>query len=407
MPGKRKRGGVRGQDYFIGEERLMKFLDRMDLGKKKRVYHVLGFSTDIVCLALAELARNHTSTTQIDSPSPSPLKPASAQPHVNERTTILQAQPHQREGEDKSSAARPDEAPEPLAPTERPATPVRKNAPASAIEGVSPHDTSYIDTCSSSDNDSDSSGIAAPGTAIGEEQPRAQDIEEMKEDSPIGDPGLANLYTHDKWMNLTCMYYNFIQMERTMMEQIAMMTKCMMDEMFFWYLKMTPPPQPELLFDDLLLALVGGHAQLASGQVDKNLLKLMAKTGWNPLVKQTPYDYLMEPCEQRPATAMQDDYPGLYTGPYGRTSRALNAASTPARAFFFFAQPTLWEDIAAASNDYFLEKMDERVEGHYNKQLARIKKKPQFKPKSQDQIRAELSKIKVITVRELCVFVGL
>ncbi|GMF40305.1 unnamed protein product [Phytophthora fragariaefolia] len=132
----------------------------------------------------------------------------------------------------------------------------------------------------------------------------------------------------------------------------------------------------------------------------------MAKTGWNPLVKQTPYDYLMEPYEQRPATAMQEDYPGLYTGPYGTTTRALNAASTPARAFFF-AQPTLWEDIAAASNDYFLEKMEERVEGHYNKQLARTKTKPQFKPKSQDQVRAELTKIKAIAARELCVFVGL
>ncbi|GMF37473.1 unnamed protein product [Phytophthora fragariaefolia] len=70
---------------------------------------------------------------------------------------------------------------------------------------------------------------------------------------------------------------------------------------------------------------------------------------------------------------MQDDYPGLYTGPYGLTTRALNAASTPARAFFFFAQPTLWEDIAAASNNYFLEKMDESVEGHYNKPSVQAK----------------------------------
>ncbi|GMF23564.1 unnamed protein product [Phytophthora fragariaefolia] len=243
------------------------------------------------------------------------------------------------------------------------------------------------------------SDVAASGTAIGEEQPRAQDIEEMKEDSPIADPCLSNLYTHDKWMNLT---YG----------EDDDGTNSDNDEVYdgrdaFLVLEDDAPPQPELLFDYSLLALEGGHAQLASGQVDKNLLKLMAKTGWNPLVKQTPYHYHMEPYDQRPTTAMQDDYPGLYTGPYGPTTLALNAASTPARAFFFFAQPTLGEDIAAASNDYFLEKMDERVEEHYNKQLARTKKKPRIKPKSQDQIRGELSKIKAITAGELCVFVGL
>ncbi|KAG3119409.1 hypothetical protein PI125_g2040 [Phytophthora idaei] len=32
MPGKKKRGGVRGRDYFVGEEELMKYLDRMGLG---------------------------------------------------------------------------------------------------------------------------------------------------------------------------------------------------------------------------------------------------------------------------------------------------------------------------------------------------------------------------------------
>ncbi|KAG3168484.1 hypothetical protein PI124_g4043 [Phytophthora idaei] len=31
MPGKKKRGGVRGRDYFVGEEELMKYLDRMGL----------------------------------------------------------------------------------------------------------------------------------------------------------------------------------------------------------------------------------------------------------------------------------------------------------------------------------------------------------------------------------------
>lgn len=32
MPGKKKRGGVRGRDYFVGEDDLMEYLDRADLG---------------------------------------------------------------------------------------------------------------------------------------------------------------------------------------------------------------------------------------------------------------------------------------------------------------------------------------------------------------------------------------
>ncbi|OWY93572.1 hypothetical protein PHMEG_00036982 [Phytophthora megakarya] len=32
MPGKQVKGGVRGQDFFVGEEELMKHLDATDLG---------------------------------------------------------------------------------------------------------------------------------------------------------------------------------------------------------------------------------------------------------------------------------------------------------------------------------------------------------------------------------------
>ncbi|KAL3656516.1 hypothetical protein V7S43_018596 [Phytophthora oleae] len=76
----------------------------------------------------------------------------------------------------------------------------------------------------------------------------------------------------------------------------------------------------------------------------------MAKNGWKPLTKQTLYDYLMEPYEPRPATAMLEGYPRLYNGEYGPTAQALKSGATPSGAFFYFVQPTLWEDIAAASN---------------------------------------------------------
>ncbi|KAG6611488.1 Pol protein [Phytophthora cinnamomi] len=167
------------------------------------------------------------------------------------------------------------------------------------------------------------------------------------------------------------------------------------------------PAQPELrydpaiMFDPELLIAAGGADQLAGSNVPKELLETITKRGRKPLIQQTPYDYLMEPYEPRPANSMQTYYPRLYDGEYGPTSRPLIAASTPSGAFFFFAQPTLWEDIATTSNGYFREKMEERIEGKCAKQEARKKKHPDFKPKTQDQIREELQKTEDITARDL------
>jgi hypothetical protein len=104
---------------------------------------------------------------------------------------------------------------------------------------------------------------------------------------------------------------------------------------------------------------------------------------------------------------MQEDYPRLYDGEYGPTKKALTAAFTPSGAFFYFMQPTLWEDIAEKSTNYFTEKMDERLEGQYNKQVEREKNHPNFKRKEAEQIKTELEKIPDISARELCLFVGL
>ncbi|KAG2829174.1 hypothetical protein PC113_g7198 [Phytophthora cactorum] len=95
------------------------------------------------------------------------------------------------------------------------------------------------------------------------------------------------------------------------------------------------PQQPELLLDASLLEAIGGVGQIKSNAVPKELLKTMAKTGWAPLTKQTPYEYLIQP--------------------------ALEAAATPSGAVFYFMQPTLWEDIAAGSTNNFVEKLDKRV----------------------------------------------
>ncbi|POM62521.1 hypothetical protein PHPALM_28318 [Phytophthora palmivora] len=167
------------------------------------------------------------------------------------------------------------------------------------------------------------------------------------------------------------------------------------------------PPQPDLLFEPALLQAVGGVSQIEAGNVPTELLREMANDGWKLLSKQTPYDYLMQPYEPRPPSTMQEDYPRLYDGSYGPTSRALECSATPLGAFFYFAQPTFWEEIAVSSNDYFYEKIEERIDGQYKKQIARQKKHPEFAPKTREQIRSELNKTVDISGRELCVFIGL
>ncbi|GMF44419.1 unnamed protein product [Phytophthora fragariaefolia] len=130
------------------------------------------------------------------------------------------------------------------------------------------------------------------------------------------------------------------------------------------------PAQPELRYDPAimfgpeLLEAAGGADQLAGGNVPKELLKTIVSRGWKPLIQQTPCDYLMEPYEPRPADSMQTDYPRL-------------------------------------------EKIEERIAGQHAKQEARKMKHPDFKPKTQDQIREELQKTEDITARDLCVFIGL
>ncbi|POM71655.1 Hypothetical protein PHPALM_11739 [Phytophthora palmivora] len=162
------------------------------------------------------------------------------------------------------------------------------------------------------------------------------------------------------------------------------------------------PPQPDLLFEPALL-----HGQIEAGNVPTELLREMANDGWKLLSKQTPYDYLMQPYEPRPPSTMQEDYPRLYDGNYGPTSHALECSATPLGAFFYFAQPTFWEEIAVSSNDYIYEKIEERIDGQYKKQIARQKKHPEFAPKTREQIRSELNKTVDISGRELCVFIGL
>ncbi|GMF27017.1 unnamed protein product [Phytophthora fragariaefolia] len=167
------------------------------------------------------------------------------------------------------------------------------------------------------------------------------------------------------------------------------------------------PPPPEPLFDGALLTAVGGVGSIASGVINAKVLKAMSTDGWSAPETHEPYGYLQQPYVTRDDGHLQHEYPGLYSGAYGTTSRALNAAASASGAFFYFVQPRLWEDIAEASNHYFQEKLDERAQGQYEKQVARERKRPGYKKQTVEVIRNELQKLPDITARDLRVFVGL
>ncbi|POM58546.1 Hypothetical protein PHPALM_36788 [Phytophthora palmivora] len=99
-------------------------------------------------------------------------------------------------------------------------------------------------------------------------------------------------------------------------------------------------PPPELLFDARLLEDIGGMHRVATSNVTNEMLRDMAKIGWDPFTKQTLYEYLVERYEPRSPNAMLEDYPRLYNGGYGPTKHALAATVSPTGAFLYFAQPT-------------------------------------------------------------------
>uniref|UniRef100_H3H3G5 CCHC-type domain-containing protein n=1 Tax=Phytophthora ramorum TaxID=164328 RepID=H3H3G5_PHYRM len=167
------------------------------------------------------------------------------------------------------------------------------------------------------------------------------------------------------------------------------------------------PVPPKMRFGDNLIEAIDGLSNIAAGTVPDDYLKEMGINGWSDLQTHGPYDYLMEPYEPRPPNAMATDYPNLYTGESGPTARALEAAASLSGAFFYFMQPELWEDIAEETNNYFEEKLEERVQVQYSRQVAREKKHPEFKRQTTERIHTELLKMKAVTPRDLCVFVGL
>ncbi|KAG6610450.1 uncharacterized protein IUM83_06569 [Phytophthora cinnamomi] len=206
MPGKKKKRGVRGQDYFVGEEELMNYLDRIDLAASLQTRRRLD---DEFVGAVATVA-------EID-----------VTPRSDERAMTLDEEMKEVD-----------------------------------VERESETDGNVKYSTLDSDGENDEGTGWGDDAFTGDDEPCVN----LDEDGPA-QPELRY--------------------------------------------------DPAIMFDPELLIAAGGAEQLAGGNVPKELLETIAKRGWKPLIQQTPYDYLMEPYEPRPANSMQTDYPRLQR--FGRT----------------------------------------------------------------------------------------
>ncbi|KAF1781629.1 hypothetical protein GQ600_20668 [Phytophthora cactorum] len=75
-PGKKKKDGVPGRDFFVGEEELMKYLDRVDLGTFER-YSSASMSSDVAYRYLAQRCYTEATRKQPSASSHEATKPRS------------------------------------------------------------------------------------------------------------------------------------------------------------------------------------------------------------------------------------------------------------------------------------------------------------------------------------------
>ncbi|GMF19651.1 unnamed protein product [Phytophthora fragariaefolia] len=114
---------------------------------------------------------------------------------------------------------------------------------------------------------------------------------------------------------------------------------------------------PDLHFQPSLLGAVGSVAEIARGNVSKNVLSDIKFNGWSEPSNVTPHPYMHEPYEARPADWIKRDYPNIYNGVSGPTPEALQAAETACGSFFLFALAFMWDDIVQQSNHSFEENL--------------------------------------------------
>ncbi|KAJ8578588.1 hypothetical protein ON010_g616 [Phytophthora cinnamomi] len=340
-PGKTKRD-KRGEDYFVGEEELMKFLDKLDICMrasrewlpKKKARREGSANAARRRSAMHRVANNPT--TSSDEPVRSDASVPSAAVASFDGKAVTPDAPKPPAA--TKTAPPPAAAPPTSQTLPAPAIPASQIPPAALGPDIPPglnmcpmyaddrsesshnpaDDSDDDDTTSAGDAGEESKGVPSINVATGDanhvdasEDPRAYVAFESDAENDDGDD--ENDAPEDDFTELD------VQL----------------------------PVPPELRFDSNLVAAVGGMENIVSGTVSDELLREMGEKGWSELATSAPYDYLMQPYEDRPANSLSQDYPNLYTGESGPTPKALDAAETPSGAFFYFLQSDLWEDIAA------------------------------------------------------------
>ncbi|KAG1689608.1 hypothetical protein DVH05_028512 [Phytophthora capsici] len=400
-PGKTKKD-VRGADYFVGEEELMKYLDRMDLAEAAR----------------ESLADVGSATVNQDIPNPSNgVQPACASTSAEGQlpgclTTVANGEETTAATTGASIAVGTNLDEEGQAASEG-------ESVSSTLRYESPHVTNRQSRSSVVSSGSEFS--PSPRRNLREEfEAEEKENSEELDDNRTNEPVLVESDLHPSARMSTAQSdVNICQDtdnpdDFTAMESDAENDdgcpgdeECVEEE----DTSLVESDNEEETFEDAVfdkgfLEAAGGIDVVAGGTVSAATLADMSVNGWTEPVSFTPYPYLDEPYEARSSDAMSSDFPNLYGGDYGPSSRALEAASTVMGSFFYFVQPQLWNDIAEASTEYFMEKIDERVEGQYEKQLVRERKQPRYRKSTREEIKASLLTTPDVSARELCIFIG-
>ncbi|KAE9315291.1 hypothetical protein PF001_g7862 [Phytophthora fragariae] len=394
-PGKTKKD-VRGQDYFIGEEELMKYLDKID----------------IAALEAKKKARRDGSANAARRRQAG--NAAVARKRATKDSSTSEPGPQHPPPPPTSNASRvPD----------HPSTPSSAATGPAVIHGFSPHDTTVPAESDTEDSSGSAEDLQASRRSLDAAFEDADDSDDASADSDLDadDEGGVSAREDEESKEYlagggqSAEEISIVPQPTTtqaILPSLNLTLRMTMATMRIRRLttsilpKYNYPAHSELRLDGELISAIGGVASITSGAVPDAFLKDMGEQGWSELKTQTPYDDLMQPYEPRAPGSMRVDYPNLYDGESGPTARALEAASTPSGAFFYFMQPALWDDIAEESTDYFEESIDERVDGKHAKQVARERKDSNCKAKSRERIRDELLKAPPITGRELCLFLA-
>ncbi|POM71406.1 Hypothetical protein PHPALM_12039, partial [Phytophthora palmivora] len=160
----------------------------------------------------------------------------------------------------------------------------------------------------------------------------------------------------------------------------------------------------EFQFAERFLDDIGGIQEVLAGNLKKEVLKDMAKTGWEDVVQPDTREYMQTPYEPVVNTS---SYPGLRQGYSGASADALRRGESPLALFFYFMPVPLWQHIAVCTNEYRKEMIPQRVDEALRRYKKRRRAHASLPKKTRRDILHDLQNEKTILPHEICRFFGL